>query len=91
MQAGFRRWLAPGGGAVGGNLNLQEIIGGQAAFVFAGFAEPAPGLVLTYGHIASGGGGPALCADPVTGINQGCELQEICHPSYLFGRNIIMV
>ena len=41
VKTGFCRRSAARGRAVGGNFNLQKVRRCQAAFVFAGFAEPA--------------------------------------------------
>ena len=79
VQPGLRRRFTTGRGAIGGNLDLQEVIGGEAAFVLSGFAEPAQMFVLTHRHIAACGGGPAFGTNPAAGVDQMRELQVISH------------
>ncbi|OMP13072.1 hypothetical protein COLO4_02329 [Corchorus olitorius] len=76
VQASFCRGFTAGRSVVIGNRHLQKIRRGQAAFVFAGFAQPAPVGVLAHGHIPAGSGCPAFCAYPVAGGNELLELQQ---------------
>ncbi|MNZ61898.1 hypothetical protein D3C78_800010 [compost metagenome] len=79
MQPGFCRGFTARRRAVAGDVHLQEIVNGQAAFVFARFAEPAKGVVLANRHVSARRGCPAFCANPAAGVDQVRELQVVCH------------
>ena len=92
VQTGLRRRFTTGRRAVGGDLHLQKVIGCEATFVLAGFAEPAEMFVLTHRHVTAGSGRPAFGTDPAAGVDQMRELQVVCHfPFTLSARNIHMV